>query len=249
MPRKQPPARTAKPYRDSSGATLADYPQPSVAVDTAVLTLAPRARPAPGAPPHRLSVLLVRRPEGADGPQWALPGTFLHQGERLADAVTRSLTEKAGITAGHPAQLAVFDEPDRDERGWVLSVAHLAVIPYAALADALLAHPDRVRLAPVSRLEPLPYDHKAIVAAAVRELRRRYADRPDPEHLLGTRFTFRELREVHEAIAGTTLQHEAVAGTLQKDTFRRAMDPHLQGTGTMSTGTIGRPSQRFRRTR
>jgi ADP-ribose pyrophosphatase YjhB (NUDIX family) len=183
-------------------------------------------------------VLLVRRPEGAGGPLWALPGTFLHQGERLADAVTRSLTQKAGITGGHPAQLAVFDEPDRDERGWVLSVAHLAVIPYAALAGPLLAHPEQVRLAPVSRTGPLPYDHRAIVAAAVKGLRRGYGDHPDPERLLGARFTIRELREVHEAIAGTTLQ---------KDTFRRAMEPQLRGTGTLSTGTVGRPSQRFRR--
>lgn len=219
---------------------LADYPQPSVAVDTAVLTLAPRTNPAPGAPPHRLSVLLVRRREGASGPQWALPGAFLHQGERLAEAVTRSLAQKAGITGGHPAQLAVFDDPDRDERGWVLSVAHLAAIPYAALASALLADPDRVRLAPVSRPGPLPYDHAEIVAAAKKELRRRYADRPDPERLLGPRFTVHELRGVHEAIAGHTLQ---------KDTFRRAMEPHLRGTGTLSSGTVGRPSQRFRRAR
>lgn len=240
MPLHQPPASSAKPYRDASGARLADYPQPSVAVDTAVLTLAPRTNPARGAPPQRLSVLLVRRPEGVGGPQWALPGTFLHQGERLADAVTRSLAQKAGVTGGHPAQLAVFDDPGRDERGWVLSVAHLAVIPYAALVEAVLADPDQVRLAPVSRPGPLPYDHKAIVAAAVREMRRRYAERPDPEHLLGPRFTVHELREVHEAIAGTTLQ---------KDTFRRAMEPDLQGTGTLSTGTIGRPSQRFRRAR
>lgn len=240
MTLNKPSVGPAKPYRDATGATLADYPQPSVAVDTAVLTLAPRTIPARGAPPHRLSVLLVRRPEGVGGTQWALPGTFLHQGERLADAVTRSLAQKAGVTGGHPAQLAVFDDPGRDERGWVLSVAHLAVIPYVALAAVLLAEPDRVRLAPVSQLEPLPYDHKAIVAAAVRELRARYADRPDPEHLLGPRFTFRELREVHEAIAGTTLQ---------KDTFRRAMEPHLSGTGTLSSGTVGRPSQRFRRAR
>ena len=240
MPLDQPSDSSAKPYRDPTGAKLADYPQPSVAVDTAVLTLAPRTNPTRGAPPHRLSVLLVRRPEGVGGPQWALPGTFLHQGERLADAVTRSLTQKAGVTGGHPAQLAVFDDPDRDERGWVLSVAHLAVIPYAALGDAVLADPARVRLAPVSRPGPLPYDHKAIVAAAVRELRRRYADRPDPERLLGPRFTMCELRDIHEAIAGTTLQ---------KDTFRRAMEPDLQGTGTLSSGTVGRPSQRFRRTR
>jgi len=179
---------------------------------------------------------------------WSLPGTFLHQGERLADAVSRSLAQKAGVIGGRPAQLAVFDDPDRDERGWVLSVAHLAVLPYAALSAALLADPDRARLAPVSRLVPLPFDHKAIVAAAVRELRRRYADRPDPERLLGARFTFRELRTVHEAIAGTTLKHEATAGSIQKDTFRRAMEPYLRGTGTLSSGTVGRPSQRFSRT-
>jgi hypothetical protein len=122
----------------------------------------------------------------------------------------------------------------------VLSVAHLAVIPYAALAGDLLAHPGKVRLAPVSRPGPLPYDHTDIVAAARKELRRRYADRPDPERLLGLRFTIRELRDVHEAIAGKTLQ---------KDTFRRAMEPHLEGTGTLSSGTVGRPSQRFRRAR
>jgi 8-oxo-dGTP diphosphatase len=240
VPPTQHPANTAKSYRDSKGARLADYPQPSVAVDTAVLTLAPRTNPTPGAPPERLSVLLVRRPAGATGPQWALPGTFLHQGERLADAVTRSLTEKAGVTGGHPAQLAVFDDPHRDERGWVLSVAHLAVIPYAALEAALLANAERVQLAPLSRPGPLPYDHADIVRAAKTELRRRYADRPDPEHLLGPRFTIRELRDVHEAIAGETLQ---------KDTFRRAMAPRLRGTGTLSPGTIGRPSQRFSRAR
>lgn len=75
------------------------------------------------------------------------------------------------------------------------------------------------------------------MAAAVCELRRRYADRPDPERLLGPRFTIRELNEIHEAIAVTTLQ---------KDTFRRAMEPDLQGIGTLSSGTVGRPPQRFR---
>jgi 8-oxo-dGTP diphosphatase len=231
---------TAKPYQDSSGATLTDYPRPSVAVDTAVLTLAPRTGQAPGTPPHRLSVLLVRRHKDTDDLRWALPGTFLHPGERLADAVARSLAQKAGVTGGHPAQLAVFDDPDRDERGWVLSVTHLAVIPYAALAGPLLADPEGVRLAPVSRPGPLPYDHADIVTAARKELRRRYADRPDPERLLGPRFTVHELRDVHEAITGHPLQ---------KDTFRRAMEPHLRGTGTLSSGTVGRPSQRFLRVR
>ena len=69
-------------YRNSHNHPLADYPHPTVAVDTAVLTV-----PAGGA----LSVLVVRAGDG-----WRLPGTFLHEGERLADAVLRSLQVKAG---------------------------------------------------------------------------------------------------------------------------------------------------------
>ncbi|MFC7573109.1 hypothetical protein ACFQX8_12205 [Klenkia terrae] len=56
-------------YRDSSGKALTDYPRPSVAVDTAVLTVPPVEA--------SLDVVLVR----ADG-GWALPGTFLHEGRR-----------------------------------------------------------------------------------------------------------------------------------------------------------------------
>src|SRR5687768_10660007 len=129
-------------YRDSTGRTLADYPRPSVAVDTAVLTV-----PAEGP----LSVVFVRRkPDddaGAAG-RHRLPGTFLHEGERLADAVLRSLRDKAGVTGLEPSQLHVFDEPDRDDRGWVLSVAHLVAVPARDLSiDTELA-----TLAPVNEI-------------------------------------------------------------------------------------------------
>ena len=50
----------------------------------------------------------------------------------------------------------------------------------------------------------------------------------------------RELRDVHEAITGKTIQ---------KDTFRRTMEEHVRGTGTLSSGTVGRPSQWFLRAR
>src|SRR3954453_16352008 len=97
-------------YRDTRGRKLTDYPQPSVAVDTAVLTLDPE---------RGLVLLEVRRPAGKG---WALPGTFLHEGETLADAVDRSLRDKANVRGLHPRQLHVFDDPMRDDRGWVLSV-------------------------------------------------------------------------------------------------------------------------------
>ena len=212
-------------YRDSSGRSLSDYPRPSVAVDTAVLTLDPDLG---------LVVLQVRR-DGGTG--WALPGTFLHEGETLADAVDRSLREKANVRGLHPRQLHVFDDPQRDDRGWVLSVAHVEVVQAERLESRFA---DTTRLVPVETPGRLIYDHVDIIELAVDHVRSHYADKPDPDGLLGDEFTLRDLRLAHEAVAGRPLQ---------RDTFRRAMEPQLVATGSMTAGTRGRPAELFRRGR
>jgi ADP-ribose pyrophosphatase YjhB (NUDIX family) len=212
-----------RPWRDNHGHTLADYERPSLAVDTAVLSL-----------DHvvGLVVLEVRRPTG---PGWALPGTFLHEGETLADAVDRSLHEKANVRGLHPRQLHVFDDPHRDERGWVLSVAHVEVVPIDRLASRFT---ETTRLMPVRASGRLPYDHASIIARAVDYLRSRYQKEPDPDRLLGDEFTLRQLRLAHQAVAGAEVQ---------RDTFRRTMQPHLVPTGKTVTRLRGRPAALFRR--
>lgn len=209
------------PHNDASGKTLLDYPRPSVAVDTALLTV------------HdgRLRVLLVQAPMG----RLALPGTFVHPGERLADAVLRSLREKAGVSGRSPQQLHVFDDPKRDERGWVLSVAHVDVVP----SESLVGLVPGVELVRTQDLEPesLCYDHAYIIEYAVDHLRAKYRSHPDPGGLLARAFTLKELREVHEAVLDEKLQ---------RDTFRRTMENELKATGEMSDGTQGRPASLFR---
>ncbi|WP_349269887.1 hypothetical protein MPNTM1_00396 [Mycolicibacterium parafortuitum] len=214
---------TANPYRDSSGKTLTDYERPSVAVDTAVLTLDDE---------RGLVVLEVRRPD--DG-QWSLPGTFLHAGERLADAVARSLKDKANVDGLHPRQLHVFDDPKRDSRGWVLSVAHVDIVRSERLGSRF---DGTTRLMPAGARHRLPHDHRKIIKQAVDYLRARYEGRPDPDHLLGDEFTILQLRQAHEHVAGRPLQ---------RDWFRRTMEPQLIPTGAMSSGTRGRPAELFRR--
>jgi ADP-ribose pyrophosphatase YjhB (NUDIX family) len=213
---------TDKTFRDSKGRTLASYPRPSVAVDTALLTPDPELG---------LLVLEVRR-EAPSG--WALPGTFLWEGEGLADAVRRSLRVKAGVEGVNPHQLTVFDDPDRDDRGWVLSVAHWAVVP----ADRLATRSGETRLVSVDCPGRLIYDHPAIIAAAVRHIRSRYEAGPDPDRILGDKFTMLQLRLLHEAVAGAKLD---------RDVFRREMKDKLVATGEMSAGTRGRPAELFRR--
>ncbi|GAA0323368.1 NUDIX hydrolase [Kineococcus aurantiacus] len=200
---------------------LQSYVRPSVAVDTVVLTVAPDAG---------LSVLLVPGPGGG----WALPGTFLHEGETLAQAVLRSLRTKAHVEGLRPRQLHVFDAPDRDDRGWVLSVAHLDVVPWERLTPA----PDDVRLVPHDRTGPLPFDHREIVDLGVAQTRREYAGAPDPAGLLPGRFTLRQLQTLHEAVAGRALP---------RDTFRRRVEPALRDTGQLSSGTVGKPARLFER--
>lgn len=209
-------------YRDSHGKTLDDYPRPSVAVDTAVLTVR-----------DTVEVLVVRAGGSGESADWRLPGTFLHPGERLADAVLRSLHDKAGVEGLSPTQLQVFDDPARDPRGWVLSVAHVDVVP----ADRLPHAGDLVQLRAASAVRDLAYRHEEIVDAAVTWLRERYAVSPDPAGLLEKTFRLRELHALHETVAGYPLQ---------RDTFRRAMLPMLEPTGEVKRGGVGKPAQLFR---
>ncbi|MCQ1950795.1 NUDIX hydrolase [Arthrobacter sp. zg-Y859] len=209
--------------------SLLDYPRPSVAVDTAALTVAG----------GELMVLLVRRREEHHLGEWALPGTFLRERETLAAAVLRSLRDKAGIEGRVPQQLHVFDDPGRDDRGWTLSVAHVDAVPFRELETPLQS--DDVRLASVAAetglIAALPYGHADMVLLAVERMRQDYAQTPDPAGLLPEPFTLKELRDLHEAVAGRTLM---------RDTFRRQMEPQLVGTGQMSDGTRGRPSRLWR---
>lgn len=223
---------------------LTDFPRPSVAVDVAVLTVAG----------GRLGVVLWRRTGNTESGRWALPGSFVQAGERLDDTVARTLQTKCGLTGLAPTQLRVMDDPQRDNRGWVLSVAHLDVARAEALADRRAD--GEVQIAPLRLGEStplaakgsivalpdgqtaLPFDHEAIARLAVQALQARYVDRPDPAGLLDGPFTFLRLRNLHEIIAGQSLQ---------RDTFRRAMLAYVEPLDEMEQGTAGRPARLYQR--
>lgn len=202
-------------WTDEHGKRLTDYPRPSVAVDTALLTVKDET----------LCVAVVNR----DGSQ-RLPGTFLHGGELLAEAVQRSLHQRVGLRGVVPRQLRTFDAIERDNRGRVLSVAHMIALPEHQLID--------IGVIPVDEAVGLDFDHDLIVAEAVAALRREYADHPDPAWLLGECFTILALHRTHLAIDPTTAH---------KDTFRRVMMRQLVETDLVETGTVGKPARLFRR--
>lgn len=225
-----------------SGSDLADFPRPSVAVDVSLLTVVE----------GEVRMVLLRRSGRTSHGEWALPGSFLREGERLDEAVGRTLWEKCGMRGFAPTQLKVMDDPNRDDRGWVLSVAHLAVVNPSVLLGlsdsgdvrpvALRPSVQSGRRGSVLRLPDgqrrLPFDHEDIARLAIDELRSRHDERPDPFGLLPAKFTILQLRQLHEAVAG---------GALQKDTFRRAMLPYLEQLDETEEGVMGRPARLFRK--
>lgn len=205
-------------WRDSSGKALDDYARPSVAVDVAVLTVTG----------DQLAVLVVDSDRGL-----SLPGTFVHPRETLRDAAARALSRKAAITGLDFHQLCIFDDPDRDDRGWVLSMAHGAAIAQEKLPRTA----QLVSISGTGTHERLAFDHDRIVTEAVLDLRQRYRAAADPDHLLPDEFTLLELRRLHETI----FAHE-----FPKDTFRRRFISDLVGTGQRSSAETGRPAELFR---
>ncbi len=220
------------------------YPRPSVAVDVAVMTVTPDGELG----------LVVHRRTGDRAGEWALPGRFLRERERLEHAVAATLAEKCGLPsralAGRrPRQLHVFDDPDRDDRGWVLSAAHLLALPHDVIHTA---HPESADLAiaPIrgdraalpDRQRRLPYGQDQIVLRALAELRREYREVPDPERFIDSdTFTLSDLAAVHLAVLGE--EHWKV------DTFRRKMQRNLRETDERTSGGPGRPAALYRRSR
>ena len=204
---------------------LPRVPRPILAVDAALLTIDTERRQ-----------LLVVEMERADTGGWALPGTFLGDRETLAKAVERCLKTKLGVQGVRPQQLGVFDDPYRDDRDWVISVAHVAVTRRERL-ESLGSGEYLTRLTPVGKPGDLVWDHPKILRLAKEYVQSRYDLGVDPDRLLGPRFTLRELQQVHEAVAGERLDRIA---------FRRRMERHLVGTGIMKD-TGGRPAELFRR--
>jgi 8-oxo-dGTP diphosphatase len=217
-------------YRDRSGKALADYPRPSLAVDVALLTVVDGG----------LAVLVHKADEGYAAGKWSLPGTFVHSDELLSDAALRALRDKCGVVGESPRQLRAFDALDRDERGRVVSVAHVDLVPVVRLDGVQLVPISGSRVVLPGRQRRLPFDHDEIVAEAVNWARSAYAALPDPSRLLDAEFTLYQLRKLHEAVLGAEL-------TPAKDTFRRLMEPHLKETGRIFTGTVGKPAMLYRR--
>jgi len=131
-----------------------EYARPAVAADIVVLS-------------DDRGVLLIRRGNEPFKGRWALPGGFMEIDETLADAARRELQEETGLGGVALRPLSVFDRPDRDPRGRVISLAFVGTV---AGRPAVCGADDAAEAAwhDLEELPPLAFDHHEVMDAALR---------------------------------------------------------------------------------
>lgn len=203
--------------------------QPIVTVDVVLLTLID----------GRLCTALVLRDKEPCAGQWTLPGGWVHtaEDEDALSSAARILSNKAGLKSPYLEQLQTFANRYRDSRGWSVSIAYYALVPFKSIGH--IAH-ERLKWRPVDELRALPFDHLQILKTAVERLRSKTLYSSLPVHLMGETFTLPELQRVYEQVLGTELD---------KRTFRRRIE-ELDIVQPVSDKTAlkaqHRPAQRYR---
>jgi 8-oxo-dGTP diphosphatase len=208
--------------------------QVSLAVSTVIFAL----RPHPATGRTTLWLPLVRRIREPYEGRWALPGGPLRPDEDLAASARHTLERTTGLAPQHLEQLYSFGAVDRSPHGRVVSIVYWALV--RPDEDVRATDGENVEWFVADEVEGLAFDHDGIVGYALDRLRAKITYSPIALAFLTDEFTLAQLREVHEAVLGRTLDPA---------NFRRQV---LAGgtvvpTGSHLTGTSHRPPALYRR--
>lgn len=199
------------------------YKNPSLAVDLAVF----------GYHSNELSVLLLNRKEEPFKNGWTLPGGFLQIEESLQQVCNRIMKTKIGLENIYLEQLYSFDEPGRDPRGRVISIAHYALVNPHRFEIVAGNMANDVQWFPVAEVPELGFDHNQIFELALKRLKSKILYNPVGFELLNETFTMPELHELYECILGISIDRR---------NFRRKIldSEYIIATGTKREGLKNR---------
>lgn len=178
---------------------------------------------------EHLKVLLIERDLEPFAGRWAMPGGFVHNGESPADAALRELREETGIANVYLEQLYTFGEPGRDPRGWIVSVAHYALVSPEQHAIRAATDAREARWFSVSALPRLAFDHATILKTALERIRGKLTYAPVGFELLPRKFTIKQLQKLYEIVLGEKLDNRNFRKKIFSMDVLRELDETQQG--------------------
>lgn len=163
-----------------------------------------------------------------------LPGGLIKPKETAHAAAVRLIEDKADIDPAkiYVEQLYTFSEVERDPRGRVVAVAHLALVPWSSLSAREQADTEESWWATLSEAKKLAFDHDEILLTAITRLRARTAYTTLMSKLLPKEFTLTELERAYESVLKTNLDKRNFrkkilkVGVLTPLPRKRADGPH-----------------------
>ena len=173
-----------------------------------------------------LQVLVVQRPAG----DLALAGGFVGPTESADQTAARTLKKKTGVSDVYLEQLGAFTDPDRDPRGWIPSIAYVALVPPSTTPT----DPNASWLDAYSAPK-LAFDHNRILADAFDRVAGKLWWSNIAVGILPGAFTLAEARQVYEAISGAVYD----ASTFGRDLRGTGL---VEPTGGRELNTGGRPA-------
>ena len=213
------PKNSQQPHWTASNSAGFEAPA-ALAVDIVVLTVRERA----------FEALVVRTATG----ETAVPGGFVGREEDPLETAARKLAEKTGLERIYLEQLGTFAQPHRDQRGWIPTVAHVALVPPQTEPTG----PDASWVS-ATQPPPLAYDHDQILATALERVRGKLWWSNVAVGILPGEFTLTDARLVYEAIADSTYDPSTFARDLRATGL-------ISATGGERALERGRPATLYR---
>ena len=164
------------------------YPRPSVTTDCVIF----------GYDGKDLKVLLIERGIPPFKGMWAFPGGYLQMDETAIEGAKRELKEETGLEDAYIEQFHTFSQVDRDPRGRVITIAHLALVKISEVQGGDDAA--RAKWFSLDDVPQLAFDHDRILREAMTALRQKIHFEPVGFELLPEKFTMPQLQNLYESI-------------------------------------------------
>lgn len=148
---------------------------------------------------HDLKLLLLKRNFQPEKGNWSLMGGFVAPDESLDSAAQRIVSQLTGLDNVYMEQLYAFGDPNRDAGGRIISVTYFSLLKINE-HDSALVKKHGASWISLTELPELIFDHKEMVAKALRKLRIRARTQPIGFELLPIKFTIPQLQRLYEAI-------------------------------------------------